>query len=227
MRTDILIDVESNDLKLTNSFKPTATFRLVSVAEGRVFGEILIEEGHQWESYSQASQVSVVIPYLPYDLPLSLCITKETKTAAGANGNTGAMEGFHPTYFPVVRKGGGAVAACALGAINRSNFILVLNKGKLFAFSGDDWEFQIGGANHQNKAFLLACSPGNCRRYPTLGVGLMNWIGAPTSLPGLAQRLIDCFEADGTPVISAQFEEATSTLFLNLDTNNVDTNEGI
>ena len=214
MRKDFLINVESKDLKLVNNFSPNATFRLTSTGE-QLEGQVILEDDYRWETYVQNGSLKVIIPYLPYERPLHISVLK-TGEATPASSS-----------LEVKMPGGSTLPACLFSAINQCNFILIKQDDYWELYSGDDFDFQIGNANHQNKAALLSCLPGSNYRYPTVGVGLSKWIGAPSNLPGLAQKLMEEFESDGTPVISARYSDSNKTLYLNLDTVNVDMHENL
>lgn len=218
MRTDILVNIESHDLKLDNSFKPNAVFELQEVTETEVRGHVIIEPSDVWERYVANRTIDIVLPYLPYDKPLQIKVLKNDPSFNESSGS-----------WVTVKAEGGDIKACELSVISKDNFQLVENhtKGAFIVSCGDRYDFSIGCANPQNKAMLLDCSPGNSYRYPTIGVGLVKWIGGTSNLTGLSQKLIEQFSADGTPVISAQYDEDTKTIYLNLDTTKVDADESL
>lgn len=119
------------------------------------------------------------------------------------------------------------IYASELLAISESTFYIAFDGAVAQLYSGLQSDMNIIKANWQNRNLLLKCVPGNCYRYPLVGVGLIRWTNSNISVSKLAQVIKEQFLEDGTPVIGARYDFNSKQLYLNIDTSNVDKDANI
>ena len=101
------------------------------------------------------------------------------------------------------------------------------NFRKAIIYSADSTDFEIGFSDDQAAKLLAVCGPGNYYRYPTLGVGITNYINSVISHTDLGPKLTEQFQKNNMPIQSADFDAETgnlNTLFSNEQDPDPDTN---
>jgi hypothetical protein len=78
-----------------------------------------------------------------------------------------------------------------------SNFDLLIVNG----------DFVIGEATRQQQQILLLLEKGENRQYPTMGVGLSNWLNDDKSSGNVVAEIKKNFEGDGMNVIAVKIEK--------------------
>ena len=67
-------------------------------------------------------------------------------------------------------------------------------------------DFVIGESTRQQQQLLLLTEKGENRQYPTMGVGLSNWINDDKSKGDVVLEIKRNFEADGMKVTAVKIE---------------------
>ena len=106
--------------------------------------------------------------------------------------------------------------------VNQDNYLLQLNEGNAYLWSGIMSDMVNINANIQNRNLLLQCIPSNNYRYPTSGVGLIKYLHANLSHSGLAEKLQTEFKDDKVEIINAAFNSYSGDLELDLDFSEAD-----
>lgn len=101
-------------------------------------------------------------------------------------------------------------------------YTFVIEHGEAKVYSNDRTDFEIVKANRQNANLMLACSPTNNYRFPVSGVGLRSWVNSNSINNEMIDVLRNEFEADGTPVVFAEYDFDSKNLNLKLNTSGVD-----
>ena len=112
--------------------------------------------------------------------------------------------------------------ASQLIMVNQDNYLLQLNEGNAYLWSGIMSDMVNINANIQNRNLLLQCVPSNNYRYPTSGVGLIKYLHANLSHSGLAEKLQTEFKDDKVEIINAAFNSYSGDLELDLDFSEAD-----
>ena len=112
--------------------------------------------------------------------------------------------------------------ASQLIMVNQDNYLLQLNEGNAYLWSGIMSDMVNINANIQNRNLLLQCIPSNNYRYPTSGVGLIKYLHANLSHSGLAEKLQTEFKDDKVEIINAAFNSYSGDLELDLDFSEAD-----
>ena len=115
-----------------------------------------------------------------------------------------------------------ALYASQLIMVNQDNYLLQLNEGNAYLWSGIMSDMVNINANIQNRNLLLQCIPSNNYRYPTSGVGLIKYLHANLSHSGLAEKLQTEFKDDKVEIINAAFNSYSGDLELDLDFSEAD-----
>lgn len=228
MRKDIEIHIQTGDITLTSSNKVTIRdFQWLDntptgMEQRYLYGEVTVP-AYVLEDNIFNQGLYVEIPYTPIYKEIKLRI-KRKYTDDNIQCLRNPKDGGE--WFPVQCKLYGEEAAnifaSQLMAVSDDRFYISFTDGTILLYSGYEHDMTVVKANTQNKNLLLKCVPGNNYRYPLTGVGLIRWTNSNISVTELAQVLKEEFEADGTPVINAQYDFDSKQLYLMLDTSNVD-----
>lgn len=81
---------------------------------------------------------------------------------------------------------------------------------EVYSMSEDD--LTLGSSDDQSAKLLAVCASGKNYRYPTTGVGITDYINCVIENSNLNKALIDEFEKNMTPVKDAEFDSATGAL---------------
>ena len=81
---------------------------------------------------------------------------------------------------------------------------------EIYSMSEDD--LTLGSSDDQSAKLLAVCASGKNYRYPTTGVGITDYINCVIENSNLNKALIDEFEKNMTPVKDAEFDSATGML---------------
>lgn len=108
------------------------------------------------------------------------------------------------------------IGACQLPIINiNGEFKIVTRKtdntiAELYSSSSSDIDF--GNSSDQSAKLLSLCAPGKNYRYPLSGVGITDYINSVITNSDLAEKLVNEFSNNNTPVSSAEFDPDTGDL---------------
>lgn len=227
MRKDIEIHINTGDITLNSTNRVVLRdFKWIDRPENLeqryLYGEVSLS-ANVLEDTIFKKGVYVEIPYTPIYKEIKLRIKRQYNDDDYTylrNPEDGS-EWFIVTsalYGTNLRN----IFASELMAISEGRFHITFECGQIRLYSGYTNDATVIKANWQNRNLLLKCVPGNCYRYPLIGVGLIRWTNSNISVSQLAYKLKEQFAEDGTPVISAKYDFDTKQLYLNIDTSNVD-----
>ncbi len=223
-RQDIDIDAVYGEVNTTDGLtnKVIYDFALFPRVEGAdndlyAYGEITVPQGFE-NRYSDSAGIHIVIPYTPS--------YKQLRVRFRVDSGSGDTEYLvnptdNRTWFPVYRENGeGAVLQVRLAEFaelnGNGNFNLILRRGYLALYSGEDTDFVFQPALRQNEVFLLKASAGNLYQHPTTGVGLIDFLHGNFENTGLAAKLQSEFENDKMIINNAYMDSATGEMLLDV-----------
>lgn len=103
--------------------------------------------------------------------------------------------------------------------INQSgHYIVLLRKETNYSvpnaevYSMAQNDLKNGNSDDQSAKLLAVCASGKNYRYPTIGVGITDYINAVVENSDLSEVLIDEFDKNSTPVQDAEFDNSTGNL---------------
>jgi hypothetical protein len=96
------------------------------------------------------------------------------------------------------------------------NFNMLLRRGYLALYSGEETDFVFRPALRQNEVFLLKASAGNLYQHPTTGVGLIDFLHGNFENTGLAAKLQSEFAGDKMIINNAYMDSATGEILLDV-----------
>jgi len=100
------------------------------------------------------------------------------------------------------------------------NFNLLMRRGYLAVYSGEETDFVFRPALKQNEMFLLKAFASNLYQHPTTGVGLVDFLHANFENTGLAAKLQSEFENDKMTINNAYMDSETGELLLDVTEKN-------
>jgi hypothetical protein len=227
-RQDIDIDAVYGEVNTTDNLtnKVIYGFALLGRIEGAdndlyAYGEITVPQGFEGR-YSDSAGIHVSIPYTPSYKQLLVRFRVES-----GSGDTEYIvnPADNRMWFTVYRENGeGEVSQIRLAefvALNGSgNFNLLLRRGYLAMYSGEETDFVFQPALKQNEVFLLKAFAGNLYQHPTTGVGLVDYLHANFENTRLAAKLQSEFENDKMVINNAYMDSATGELLLDVTEKN-------
>jgi hypothetical protein len=221
MREDIQIDINTGDVLIQNvNNKAFYDFNWVERPDGELtgfmYGEVTLPRFIDIEG-ATTDGINVQIPYTPVCKFMKIKI-KQYTDAVNIADRTEWLDVKAGAYGGEIKK----INTSELITIADDDYCLRIEGDYIRVYSAGYSDFVIDKANQQNQSLLVHCVPGNSRRYPTSGVGLIRWVNANSDLQGLSERLMSEFEADGVSVVDAYFDEDNNQLFINMDTSGVD-----
>lgn len=227
MRKDIEIHINTGDITLNSTNRVILRdFSWIAQPENLeqryLYGEVSLSANVLEDTIFQ-NGIFVAIPYTPIYKEIKLRIKRQysDENYAYLRNPKDGSEWFVVTaalYGKNLRN----IFASELMLVSEGSFYLTFESGNIRLFSADTSDVAIIKANWQNRNLLLKCVPGNCYRYPLIGVGLVRWTNSNISVSQLAQKLKEQFAEDGTPIIAAKYDFDNNQLYLNIDTSNVD-----
>lgn len=227
MRRDIEIHINTGDITLNSKQKvPLRDFKWITRSENQeqryLYGEIIVPANILDDTILNQG-VYLEIPYTPIYKEFKIRIKRQyaDKNFSYIRNPKDGSDWFivqSAIYGSKYRN----IYASELLAISDGLFYITFDEGVIQLYSGEQSDVNIIKANWQNRNLLLKCVPGNCYRYPLIGVGLIRWTNSNISVSKLAQVLKEQFLEDGTPVIGARYDFDSKQLYLNIDTSNVD-----
>lgn len=229
MRKDIEIHINTGDIALTSQDNHVARdFCWIDAPADKesryIYGEISIAAQIN-EDRILREGIYLTIPYTPVNKEIRLRI-KRVYSSANVQYIRNPVDGSDWFVVSTYLYGQSKVNLCASELIRVSEdvFYLRFDDGELLLYSGGEVDLNIVGANTQNRNLLLKCVPGNNLRYPLTGVGLVRWINGNATISELANILKSQFAEDGTPVRNARYDFDSGSLYMDIDTSNVDKN---
>lgn len=201
MRTDIILDLNTNDIKPSPpSSYVTATATVVDTESSDECCLILQTPS---ETDISKDEISFNLPYSPVDKPFTVTIRC---------GATTAFESSNRTRCPLFGYRDIEIHLCQLPVVASSRYRVAIRNGTPYICSGEEFELTHHTVSQQNTECLLKCCPGNYLRYPTVGVGLVRWINGGKAIDDLAGILKEQLGNDGVSVQSATYDFDTQTL---------------
>ena len=99
---------------------------------------------------------------------------------------------------------------------------------RAYVYDGVESDFLTGFSDDQSAQTLAICDAGKYYRYPTTGIGITDYINSVVVNSGIANKILNQYEADGVSVSNATFASQTGRLQVELASNNVeDETEGL
>lgn len=230
MRKDIEIHINTGDIVLSPQNKLVLrTFSWVSNPNGMsryLYGEVSLPSTIS-EYNIKEDGVQIEIPYTPVYKEFYIRI-RRVNTQDTYSYIQNSIDGSEWFLARTGLYGGDMKNAYAseLLLVSENYFYLKINKGFADIYSGNQSDFNIIPANRQNANLLLKCLPTNNYRYPLTGVGLIRWTNSNINHTKLSDVLKKEFESDGVYVKNASFDMESKDLQLELDTSNVDKEDG-
>lgn len=181
------------------------------------YGEIAVPPGFE-SRYSDSSGIHVAIPYTPSYKQLTVRFRIDNP---GGDTEYLINPADNRIWFTVYREdGGGEISPFRLSEYvwlnGEGNYNLLLRRGYLAIYSGDDTDFVFRPALRQNEVFLLKAAAGNLYQYPTTGVGLIDYLHGNFENTGLAAKLQSEFENDKMIINDAYMNSETGELLLDV-----------
>jgi hypothetical protein len=223
-RQDIDIDPSFGEVNTTDGLtnKVIYDFALLSRVKGAdndlyAYGEITVPQGFE-SRYSESTGIHIVIPYTPS--------YKQLRVRFRVDSGSGDTEYLvnpadNLTWFSVYRENEeGEIAQVRLAEFaqvnGNGNFNLLLRRGYLALYSGEETDFVFRPALRQNEVFLLKASAGNLYQHPTTGVGLIDFLHGNFENTGLAGKLQSEFAGDKMIINNAYMDSATGEILLDV-----------
>lgn len=218
MRTDIGIHINGGNFRWKKT-EPTELygFRWTGERQGlALVAEITVPLGSTIESLRQNCYVR--IPYTP---EYHVVVVRFKEDIEGGNyiANAGGQRSFK-LFFTGDDGTYSDVMASQLVHVS-SDFVYRImpdyTGNRATICDGMTIDLDVVDANTQNTNMMLVCKASNNYRYPTMGVGLQNWINSTNINATLIDTLKREFANDGTPVVNARYDFETQKLNLQLN----------
>lgn len=210
-RQDIEIDSEYGELETTDNIvgKEQFEFTLLAKDSNFCYGEFLIPQDRILRVKS-GFEVHSLIPYKPIALPMRVRFRVDAE-----------QEEFilnpmnNSQWYDVVLPDGTVIMLSEYRAVNEANYFnLILERDKLYLYSGNESDLMITPSLSQNQACLLKTSAGGSYQHPLTGVGLIEFLHGNFQNTGLAQKLQKEFEADNMIIVNAYMDSESGELLL-------------
>lgn len=223
-RQDIDIDATYGEVNSTDNLtnKVFYDFSFLGHIEGAnndhyLYGEIAVPPGFE-SRYTDASGIHITIPYTPSYKQLIVRFRVDTP---GGDTEYLVNPADNRTWFSVYRENDeGETSQIRLSELiwmnEDGNYSLLLRRGFLAIYSGEDTDFVFRPALRQNEVFLLKASAGNLYQFPTTGVGLIDYLHGNFENTGLAAKLQSEFENDRMIINNAYMNSETGELLLDV-----------
>lgn len=230
MRKDIEIHINTGDLSFTHGKLPVKyEFQWVDnpgALTRYIYGEITVPYSLT-VNHIMEKGLNIDIPYTPAYKEFYIRIKRQIDS----NNYSYVQNPVDGTEWFLAQAGLHGkrcrnIFASELTLISLRGFFCKPTNGIMRVYATGRTDFNIVPALRQNTNMMLSCLPTNNYRYPLTGVGLIKWTKGNLDKSDLAEVLQQQFTADGTPVISAQYNYDTMSMDLKLDTANVDKNNG-
>lgn len=226
MRKDIEIHINTGDLSFTHGKLPVKyEFQWVDNPGSLtryIYGEIIVPSSLT-VNHILENGVNVDIPYTPIYKEFYVRIKRRVDDSnySYVQNPTDGTEWFL-VQAGMHGKSCRNVFASELTLISLRGYFFKHVDGIMRLYACGRTDFNIVPALRQNTNMMLSCVPTNNYRYPLTGVGLIKYTKGNLDNSDLAGVLQKQFTADGTPVISAQYNYETMNMDIKLDTANVD-----
>ena len=185
MRKDIQINTTTGDIVFKNrNTLNKQLFKWLSESDLFITAQISLPSNFDVNQLYTIG-VNIEIPYTPIYKPIKIRIIRDF---GGGNVRVVINPTNNSEWFEVYTKLFGAqdkvLYASQLIMVNQDNYLLQLNEGNAYLWSGIMSDMVNINANIQNRNLLLQCIPSNNYRYPTSGVGLIKYLHANLSHSG-------------------------------------------
>ena len=223
MRKDIQINTRTGDIVLRNrSTSNIYPFKWIEENDLFLTAQITVPSSFDIKQLYTIG-VKTEIPYTPVYKPIKIRIGRDfggdnIRIVINPTNNSEWFE-VHTRLFGVQDK---ILHASQLIMISQDHYLIQLNEGIAYLWSDTISDMININANIQNRNLLLQCVPSNNYRYPTSGVGLINYLHANLSHSGLAEKLQTEFKDDKVDIINAAFNSYSGDLELDLDFSEAD-----
>ena len=223
MRTDLNINTITGDLVLSDFDNHTlATFRWTGEADRFIEGEVQLPPYFDTELLVSEG-VKVAIPYTPVYKPMRIVFQQSNGAGFVQNPETG-YEWFDVKcqLYGMVERSICASELLLVYPLETYVFQIDNVHGTALLWSGKSSDTAVVSANIQNRNMLLQCVAGNNYRYPTSGVGVIQYLHASISNTGMSDSLMQEFADDNVRVVNASYDSNTGMLDLDLDFSKAD-----
>lgn len=229
MVKDILLDIEAGDVQIAEN--PDNAFIYYETIWGKVFdtdsdGTLFL---NIIVPYSQAKALTfqsngtfscnILAQYFPDDRGFNVrFVLEQNGTYTRINSQSSFPESTVGKSYMEDFYSLQPISACQLMNINENGkYCVVIKKddllsAEIYSFGNNDLLF--GESDDQSAKLLSLCAPGKNYRYPISGVGITDYINTVVGDTELGKRMVDEFSGNGTPVISANFDNGTGNLIV-------------
>lgn len=216
-RQDIKMDVALGEVSTSSrlagkNFYPLSLLTALpdDVDETYAYAEVLVPDNFKLSDITDEG-IRIEIPYQACDKNLRIGFSYAETGVRILNPENGGRwfdvwSGYNHDIQPLVS---------TLFSLNAQGlYQLIYIQGRLLIFSGHLMDFDISTSKSQNEAFLLKAAAGNLYQYPTLGVGLIDFLHSNMENNGLAQKLQEQFHLDNMVIKNAMIDSVTGELLL-------------
>jgi len=226
-RQDLHADPIYGDLNTTDNLTNKAIYPFVLLDEiegldndNYCYGEIIVYPEFE-ANYSEKSGIHIQIPYIPIFKQLLIRFRVEK----GDGQDEYIINKSDNKYWFQVYTGTNEekkiIRLSEFIELNdKGNYNLIMQYGVLFLYSGDETDFYIKAAKHQNEVFLLKAFATNIYQHPTTGVGLIDFLHGNFENSGLAEKLQSEFQNDKMIINNAYMDSASGELYLEVEEKN-------
>lgn len=182
-------------------------FDIVSENDTYCYGEIIVND-----SFKQ----DIAYCYIPYLAKYKVLKVRFKYELLGGTTEFVVNPSNGKEWFEIFKEVKQAIYISEYRILNENNFfVLVFNNNEYVTiYSGGDTDMEIKPALIQNETFLLKAFASNIYQYPTVGVGLINFLHGNFENTGLAEKLKKEFESDDMIINNAYMDSETGELLL-------------
>lgn len=227
MRRDIKINTHTHDMVMQDSSKgPAYPFVFIGENDLCLLGKIVVPYYFD-ANIAKNDGIKIAIPYTPIYKYLQVTITYPSGNPVMMNRRNGTE--WFDVYVDLYSEKKQQLHVSEFVLVNINSYQLQFDDetGECMLWSSNVSDVINADANPQNKDMLLQCNPTNNYRYPLSGVGFVKYVHSIPQQTDLAVVLDREFEADGTPVINADMDDATKEMLLNLDYSKLNEDEDL
>ncbi|MBF0575544.1 hypothetical protein [Dysgonomonas sp. GY617] len=226
-RQDIHVDAVYGEVNTSGNLTNKVIYDFILLGEmpgldneRYLYAEISVPSDFE-KRYSDKNGIHINIPYTPSykELMIRFCLHN-------GDGQLDYMlnKSDNKHWFKVYVLSKNIITAIRLSELQQlnedGNFNLIFNDNKLNIYSGAETDFLIKAAKGQNEVFLLKAMAGNLYQYPTIGVGLIEFLHGNFENSGLAEKLQSEFKNDQMVINNAYMDSETGELFLEVEEKN-------
>lgn len=182
------------------------------------YGEIIVPPNFE-RLYRDENGVHFHVDYHPFYKKVAVCFRIDSDLEIPEYvKNRATNDIWFPVFVECAEGGIQDVYLSELSLFNEDgNFNVLLREGYAVIFSGAETDFCMGASKVQNEVFLLKASAGNLYQYPTIGVGLVDYLNSNLENNGLAGKLQTQFTNDRMIIKNAYMDSSTGELLLEVE----------